>query len=303
MSAHLKPFKTFEEQVQILKSRKLAISDDEFAQRILSTVNYYRFSGYAYLRQNKTSPSEEFTHDSSFESILELYEFDRAFRHILLEKLEIVEILARTRIAYFFSKAHICEDNDAHYEPSNFTDLKKHTAFIQILDELIEKNKDTLFVKKHLCSYDGRMPLWAAVEILSFSNVSTLYSIMLTTDQIEISKSLGQTPSYLSNWLWVLSVLRNKCAHYARIYGCKFHPPVELGLSFKRNYPVVRNDTVFAAICVMCKLIPDNQHIDDLVSSLSALFEKYSKSISYDELCFPKNWKTILLSQKKPSSK
>lgn len=298
MTTHLKPFKTFKEQVDKLTSRKLDIADEEYAQHILSCVNYYRFSGYAFLRQDKSSENQEFKRGTTFDSIYKLYEFDRAFRHLLLEKLEIVEILARTRIAYYFSEAHKCENNDGHYDPSNFTDLNKHEIFIRILGNLIEDNKDTPFIKKHISSYDGKMPLWAAVEILSFSNVSKLYDIMLIADQNVISKSLGHTSAYLSNWLWVLSVLRNKCAHYARLYGCKFSPPVDLGLAFKKAYPVVRNDTVFAAVCVLCRLLPDSQQVEDLVNSLYELLHNYDDSLCYTELCFPKNWKTILLSSK-----
>jgi len=298
MSTHLKPFKTFKEQVDKLTSRKLDIADEEYAQYILSCVNYYRFSGYAFLRQNKSSEEQEFLRGTTFDSIYKLYEFDRSFRHILLEKLEIIEVLVRTRIAYYFSEAHKCENNDGHYDPSNFTDLKKHETFIKILENLIEENKDTPFIKKHINSYNGRMPLWAAVEVLSFANVSKLYDNMLTADQNIIAKSLGHTSAYLSNWLWVLTVLRNKCAHYARLYGCRFSPPVNLGIAFKRAYPIVKNDTVFAVICVMSKLLPGNQQIEDLVSKLSELLHKYADSICDTELCFPKNWKTIIQSSR-----
>ena len=40
---------TFEEQVEILKSRNLIIEDKQEAINILSRVNYYRLSAYIYV--------------------------------------------------------------------------------------------------------------------------------------------------------------------------------------------------------------------------------------------------------------
>lgn len=299
MPSSLKPFKTFEEQVEILKSRNLVIADEGYAQDVLSRLNYYRFSGYAFLRLCKDSEVECFQPDTSFESILALYEFDQIFRSILFRSIETIEVLARTKIAYYFSMAHPNETNDSHYDPRFFCDLRKHEELITKLNDQIEKNKDVPFVKKHIASYNGRMPLWVAVEILSFSSVSILYSIMLSDDKRTISKSLGQTPTYFENWLHVLSVLRNKCAHYGRLYACEFSPPILFGDAFKRKYPAVKNNTVFAAICVMCKLLPQNELIESLVSDLDSLLIHYDTNIHLNELCFPKNWKTILLAEKR----
>lgn len=36
-----KPFKTFEEQINILKGRNLVIENDEYVKEILSQINYY----------------------------------------------------------------------------------------------------------------------------------------------------------------------------------------------------------------------------------------------------------------------
>lgn len=48
-----KPFKTYEEQVALLKSRGLIISDEAEAKDILKRLNYYRLSAYSLtLRKN-----------------------------------------------------------------------------------------------------------------------------------------------------------------------------------------------------------------------------------------------------------
>ena len=42
----LKEPKTFDEQIDLLKSRGLIIGDEEKAKFILSNISYYRFSAY-----------------------------------------------------------------------------------------------------------------------------------------------------------------------------------------------------------------------------------------------------------------
>ena len=41
-----KPFKSINEQIDILKERGLIINDIPYAYNVLSHVNYYRLSGY-----------------------------------------------------------------------------------------------------------------------------------------------------------------------------------------------------------------------------------------------------------------
>lgn len=44
----LKPAKTIEEQINLLKERGIVINDYEFAKFFLANNNYYRLMGYAY---------------------------------------------------------------------------------------------------------------------------------------------------------------------------------------------------------------------------------------------------------------
>lgn len=43
-----KPFRTIDEQIDILRSRGVIIDDIETARKALETISYYRLSGYSY---------------------------------------------------------------------------------------------------------------------------------------------------------------------------------------------------------------------------------------------------------------
>ena len=74
----VKPQKTLEEQIDILKSRKLYIEDDLDAMRILERSNYYRLRGYYIHLQEKDS--DEFKPGVSFTCISALHDFDNELR-------------------------------------------------------------------------------------------------------------------------------------------------------------------------------------------------------------------------------
>ena len=46
MAQEIKPFKTIEEQISILKDRGLIIENEEYAKKSLANLNYYRLSAY-----------------------------------------------------------------------------------------------------------------------------------------------------------------------------------------------------------------------------------------------------------------
>lgn len=75
-SGPTKPFRTLEQQLEILKGRGLIIKDKANALNILSRTNYYRFSAYSLTLRNE----DVFDPDASFDAVYELYRFDDALK-------------------------------------------------------------------------------------------------------------------------------------------------------------------------------------------------------------------------------
>lgn len=93
----IKKATTFGEQIEILKSRNMIISDTEEAINILKRISYYRLSGYMLtIKENN-----RFFDGISLMDVYNLYEFDKKLRNMLLGILESVEIAFRTHIAYY----------------------------------------------------------------------------------------------------------------------------------------------------------------------------------------------------------
>lgn len=70
----LKKHASFDEQISLLKSRGLTISDDEQAKYILSCINYYRFSGYLFGFRDKSTGM--YPQDLTFAQVKRIYDFE-----------------------------------------------------------------------------------------------------------------------------------------------------------------------------------------------------------------------------------
>jgi len=100
-----KPPLTYSQQLQQLKDRGLAIENEDKALHLLTSISYYRLSGYWYpLLQDKQH--HIFKKESSFETAFKLYCFDRKLRKLILSELEKIEVAVRAKMIYELSLKH-----------------------------------------------------------------------------------------------------------------------------------------------------------------------------------------------------
>ncbi|OPX90272.1 MAG: Abi-like protein [Pelotomaculum sp. PtaB.Bin104] len=283
----LKPPTTFEEQIEILKSRGLVVENEACAYGILHKVNYYRLS--AYLLPFQVYGSDSFRDGTRFNQIYRIYEFDQKLRNLILYAIEPIEVLLRTQLAYYHSHKY---GSEGYINPVNFESIRRHERFIEEFNGAVEKNKKALFVKHHIDKYGRRFPIWVAVELFSFGMLSKFYANMKINDQKDIAKKIFKTgPKQLRSWLICVTDLRNRCAHYMRIY---FHKLV--------NYPRLPNgpyalcsQRIFDIIYVMKYLfLNHDKWKNSVVRELEALINEYSMDIQLRYIGFPENWLELL---------
>ena len=287
----LKQAKSFHEQIEILKSRKLIIENEQNAIDFLNKVNYYRLSGFFKLFSN----CDEFNDGITFEMIQQVYEFDSKLRNLLNEILEYIEILLKSQIAYNIGTtisplAYL--DSSIYVDESKFNQLKD-----EINDCVTRKYKNEEFIKHHV----GKdIPIWAIVEVMSFGNMSMMFSNLKKEHQDIIANTYLKTKSYyLKNHMYVLTNIRNTCAHRSRIYGKYFVLAPRIGDKDKQrlilNGVNIANSSskIFIFIYIMLKYT-NNSYNTSFISRLKKLIEEYKSYISLDEIGFPENWEEIL---------
>lgn len=284
MEIKVKPAKTFEEQLEILNSRGLVIEDYEFALQILRRISYYRFSAYTL----SFKENDRYYKGVTFDLIYRYYEFDSKLRNLVIEIIEYVEISFRTHIAYFIAHKY---GPLGYKDASKFRDEEKHNIFLSELQGLLSKSRDP-FVLHHRNKYKGLFPVWVAFEVLMFSTLSKLFKNLLISDQRHIAKEYyGLHYEEISSWLYSLTIVRNRCAHYSRLFNQTL--PIKPRFRHVDKNLEIRNNQLFAIIFNLKYLINDYNIWINWVTRLEALIGEY-KEVDIRLLGFKEDWYALL---------
>lgn len=282
-----KPFKTLEEQLDILISRGLIVDDRENAIEILKRTNYYRFSAYS-LTLRKDDRFDAYG-DVHFDDIYELYRFDDALRNIILKYSLYIEVAFRAYIAYEHSRVYGAQ---GYMDPKNFSDPLYHIDFIAKLTEDVERAKEDVFVYHHNKDKNSVFPFWVAVECASFGLISKLFKNLKADDRNTISKQhIGVSREYVENWLQATVYARNVAAHGGRFYNRKLRTVrINLPNNLKK---IIDRESPFAYIYAIHKLQPTKDLSKSFREQLKELFIVYPFATPRF-LGFPENWFSIL---------
>lgn len=220
MSEDTKAYKTYAEQVDILVSRGMEVDDLKAAVGTLQRVNYYRLSGYWYPFRKQTSSRREdsFYAGTRFRDVVALYEFDARLRAATFAALAPIELTIRALLGHGLGRIDPC----AHLDPSILgPTAQRGNAYSKWLEryenELRCSRED--FVEHHRQKYGGRLPVWAATELMDWGMLSYLYGFSPREVQNAIADTCGLRPPQLSSWLKALNLVRNTCAHHGRLFN------------------------------------------------------------------------------------
>lgn len=175
-----KEFKTIEEQIEILKSRKLIINDDELAKKIFKENNYYYvINGYKDLFINEINGKETYKDNVTLEEIYSLYKFDIEIRTHFLKYILSLERRLNTYIAYEFSRNY---GHNNYLLVDNFDNTERNNTRITKLIKDIELSKIEQLklgnkMLNHYMNQYNYIPLWVLIRIITFGQVSKFYRI------------------------------------------------------------------------------------------------------------------------------
>ena len=232
-----KEFKTIDEQIQILKSKKMIIEDYSNVYKMLSKNNYYYLiNGYKKLFLNKTAKTEQYIKNTKIQELYALYRFDKNIKIIFLKYLLLIENEIDTYIAYEFSKVY-GHKNYLILTNFNYSSSKKSLieSFINNINSEIQyqyKNSNKMII--HYIDNYKYVPLWVLIRVLSFGKVSKFYSLMKPKEQNVISRKYNLRIQEFKIILHNLTLIRNICAHDEKLYDIKMKNRISSNIYHKK---------------------------------------------------------------------
>lgn len=318
----VKPFLEYDQLVKKLAERGMLLRNPLRAQRKLTQVGYYRLSGYwspalkyQYIAQGQYEKLNEFKANTCFESIFDLYLFDKKLRLELMCAIERIEVYLRTIMAHElgrnnplayldrknFSKFALIPDDDQKF--SDFEHWQnKHDALLR--DSREESIKSHIEARKPI-------PIWVACEAWNFGTVSKLYSMLNGANQKLICDRLGiENRQVLDNWLININGIRNRCAHHSRVCN---RPNIrtlmlpKLGFFNTLKLGSAELNKLYGFICVLWFLVSKIGQSSNWICRIADLIDKKAdvngltfKSMGFGEEGFPRKLFPQTLKEPKP---
>lgn len=284
--------KTIEEQIRMMQIRGLAFDDIAAAKTKLGHVSYFRFA--CYLRHFETDAAHNVIPGTKFEQVTNLYDFDCALSGLIFNAIKRMEISLRTKVIQHFSTAH---GSHWYMDASLFKNASIHSECMKSLKrELSRSNED--FIAEYYAKYSAPdcPPAWKTLEVASFGTLSKLYcNFKDSAVKNAVARELG-IPHYkfLESWVKSATVLRNCCAHHARVWNRRFAVMPMLPNTLPNDWLNIvpsptRRNKIYSQLCYLAYLshAVTNTHI--FATDLRNLLAQYP-DVDVVAMGFLRNW-------------
>lgn len=315
-----KPFKTYEEMIEILESRNIVINDKQFAKDALKNFSYYGLvNGYKNtFLQNPGS--NNFRAGTRFEELYTLHIIDTSLNNILLKYILYLEKALKSRISYLVSEKYGVYTNthdlngldpkDYLYTRYYSNGTRRRINILIKLKQCISQTRNNP-IMLHYLNHKNHVPAWILTTNISYGLTIEWYSILRNDDKTAICDSFitpgllnaNETKEFIKKALDLTKEYRNKIAHGNRTFSILNLPQLPkrqlLALTYhtisesEYNSKMGQDDTL-AVILALIIMLKDPYIVANFVAELQNTLLPYhdtsfNGSTVFELLGFPNN--------------
>ncbi|WP_187977239.1 Abi family protein [Mycetocola sp. JXN-3] len=327
MVAYTKKWLSLDAQVARLAAKGLQFEEARECAQVLRAIGYYRFSGYLYPfrrsewdfdgdRTVRVRVLDEVRDGVTLADVVDVIEFDRGLRALVLDGVERIEVALRMQLGYVLGRS----SGTAHLEEAAFTDQfcdrteirddglpaeSKHQRWQQKVSRHAAASGEP-FVAHFREKYDDELPIWILTEVMEFGHISSVYPGLRNDLATEIAQHFGvPTKKIMNSWIASLNYVRNVAAHQGRLFNRKLvvapKRPSSAAVPLlghlhdvetaKRTFGVYN---MLAVIAYLLRSIEPNGDWNRRVSAYMGRFPT-SSSLTIESLGAPINWSQLQL--------
>lgn len=293
-----KPHLSASELLDKLATSGMHIPDRAVALHYMEHVGGYRLKGYwMHLRPQSGGTLEAGT---TFDAVIQRYEFDRALRRVFFEALEQLEVSVRARMSNYLSGA---EGPHWFLKDELFQlrqDRKDPTKGLQNeVRTRVERDVAQASERPYVAHYKERYsdppipPSWTTSECLSFGIWSRAFRDLMNSQHQMAIATMFNVPNSktFGSWLHTLSVLRNTVAHHGRLWRIR-SDVAPLDYHQKKIRFGNTSRTLYAASTVINYLLDNCSLTNQWAHNLDSVMKQFP-TIDRAEIGFPDNWSTL----------
>lgn len=289
--------------IRHLRDKGMLFPEMGAAISLFSRVSYSRLKYY--WQDLIDSDSDDFQEGTSFQAVIERYSFDHKFRVILFDAIEMIEVALRAKIIDFMSRA---AGNGLWYiDASLFENEQRHRDFVLDLKNEFDRSTEpfaTKYISEHRnWDYEelaGDNPdAWLIIEVATFGTLSKMYKNLKSQlpQRSAIANDFGlYSAKDFSNWIEVISLMRNIIAHHSRLWNRSFgkqivEPKGKRNIWLNGELTKLQKNKPYAVACAIAYLCRSINTQQEFTESLKKLCDEYP-NIQLSKYGFPQRWRT-----------
>lgn len=223
-----------EQQRLLLCSRGLKINSEKLLEKLLRDYGYARLD--AYCDAFVIKDSRTFRKSTSLSQISQVIALDEQLRNLLFPYLLRIEMAVKAGFVEVLANR---EGPMAYMKSELFHDQALHVRLLAHASDCWPRSSDLQSITFRKRYDETRMPpIWYLSQTLPFGSLSKWIGNLKTPIQQELMNELG-LPShrlFANSGLLGLTVLRNFCAHGARIWNCVFPISFDVDVAVPSEY-------------------------------------------------------------------
>lgn len=291
----------------IQKGLTIPNDDIDFAEKVLSQINWYHLKIYFYpFIEDLNAQIEKYKPGTTFQDGWNIYLLDEDLRKIVIEYTLKVELIAKSYLDQSiteFTKDPFWYLNDDYFLKNKQPYYERN----QILNKMA--NSEAEFIKHFKETYkspynSNRLlpPFWIAMELISFDQFlkiieklnPQLFSKNGKNALDECAKQLNADNfKQLKSWLEVVKYVRNLACHNSRLWNAKHMLPKGLAVPTEQGKAILNPHRIYLTLLVIHRLTKDAIILNgNIKSKLKTLIEEYKSKIKKleSQMGFPQDW-------------
>lgn len=221
------------------------------------------------------------------------YRFDKDLKAVLFRAIQTIEVAVRSKVI-----KHIAPTCG----PFWFMDAEKAVnqhRFEQNLETIgkeVRRSRER-YIREHFHKYTepDLPPVWKTLEVVSLGILSKLFNNFNESElKHMVARDFGLNHHrFLSSWLESLTVLRNHCAHHARVwnraYPVKPVTPVTMPNKWIADF-TFPDESLYAQLCCIAYWLNAIDPQNTFVGDLKLLLLRYP-TVDPTAMGFPAHWR------------
>jgi len=216
---------TNEQLIFQLRKQGLIIDSDKRAEKLFNEIGYHKLIlGYRKPFVAECVP-KEYLPNVGIDDICFLYRFDKELKELLLKNICAIEVTFKTQFSNFVSSVFgLGLEN--YLDVQFYQDIKTRSGVLRFakcrenIIKALQKNTRHRCLKHFDVAVDS-IPFWTLSTVLSFGDMTSLYSHLLPKYQSQIAKYWRINYVFLKSALDILRMYRNACAHNEVVFDFK----------------------------------------------------------------------------------